>query len=236
MSVNPGALFDGSHTYNDFHMIPRSILTFNPPPPKYVLQELAGASGELDYTEVLTNKIVYGNRKGSFEFLVVDDDYISIYETCLAFFDGRKRTCYLDDDPLFHYNGRFKLSEWKSYEGYSLIVIDYDVTPYRYSEDNINLYDWEWDSLDLTSNEDSILYHSFSVDGTKARTFINDGEGDVYPTITCSAAMEVTVDEITYQLPAGTTTVDFPLNPGTTFLTFEGTGTVSLDYAMENEL
>lgn len=236
MGLNHGASFDGSHTYTTFGMIPKTILTFAPPPPKLVYEDVKGLNGELDRTEVLTNKIVYENRKGSFEFLVVHDDYMLAYEQCLAFFNGAERTCILDDDPEMHYKGRFTLSKWKSWEGYSSIVIDYNVEPYRYSEDNINLYDWEWDSLSFTS-EDPILYHQFSVSGTKARTLYNLGDGDVTPTLTSSSNMEVIVDGITYQLPAGEAVeADFVLESGTTLATFVGTGTVTMDYPLESEI
>lgn len=129
--MNGGLTIGGTiHTYDDLNMIPKLPIAFAPPQPKYVIFDIPGADGEIDLTDALTGNIFYNNRKGSIEFLVLSGaDYLQSYEDALQAFDGDKKTVVLDDQPGTNYTGRFWVNRWKSFEGYSTIVIDYDVDP-----------------------------------------------------------------------------------------------------------
>ena len=233
--IPTGAYFDSTHSYNALHMIPKQKLTFAPPTPKYVMEELKGATGELDYTETLTGKVHYQNRKGEFHFIVLhneEDDYQAAYTAIRTFFAGQKREVRLDEDEDMHYTGRFTLTEWKSYEGYSEATIAYNVEPFRYSSDNIRIHDWLWDDLDFGSYNE-VLYGMFVVNGTKARSLWNTSDYPITPGFQCSAPMTVVVNGNTYQLPQGNCySPGFDLMPGDNLMTFTGVGTVYIDYPM----
>lgn len=236
--MNSGATFDGlKHTYDDFNMIPKSIITFAPPLPKLEIQELKGASGELDYSKEITGKLRYNNRKGTLEFLVLTGtDYQDAYNAACAFFDGRERVCVLDDDPGMQYVGRFWVNDWKSWEGASKIAIDYDIQPHRYSKDDIYLRDWLWDEVKLQDDEEILYAWQFEVDGQKWRNLYNPSSVEVTPTITCSARMRVDYDNVSFILKAGINSrPGFNLQPGDNIMKFYGTGTVSLQYPLEVE-
>ena len=85
--------------------------------------------------------------------------------------------------------------------------------------------------MELDNTRDVLYYWSFDVTGEKWRNLYNPTSEAVTPTFTCSAAMEVEMDGVTYQLPAGTTsTPGFTLDPGENVMLFTGTGSVSFTY------
>lgn len=229
--IPSGATFDSTHTYRDLSMIPKSKITFDPPRPRYNIEDVAGASGELDYTEMPTGKVHYDSRTGTIDFLVMSgSDYIGAYDSILDFFDGSAMTCVLDDDPGHSYRGRFWVSGWESHEGFSDCQISYMIEPYRYSEDPEQYQEWLWDEMDFNSDE-YLFYSEFRVSGQKARTLINPMTRAVSPTVICTGQMTVLMGGTTYHLPAGTTTTPgFVLQPGPNACTFTGTGTVKLLY------
>lgn len=231
-----GATINGKHTWQYFNMIPKSKLLFAPPKPKYIFQDLQGGNGQLDYTEFLTGRVQYENRRGTFEFLVLPGyAYDLTYKRALNVFDGSVMTCVLDDDPMHEYKGRFWVSEWKSWEGHSMIAIDYDVEPYRYSTENISTLDWDFDEV-IEGNLD-IYYGSFSTVNTKWRNLIIPGDAEVTPTFNCSSDMQVEKDGVMYTLSAGeNTNPGFLLEPGENQLVFYGSGTVTMDYDLGKTL
>lgn len=230
-----GASFEGIHTYDNLGMIPKSKLTFAPPPPRMQKKELPGASGELDYTDSVGGVVSYENRKGSFSFLVptADIDYLTAYHNIRTYFDGSVRECALDDAPDFIFRGRFWLSGWESWDGFSEATIEYSVEPYRYSDENAHPHDWLWDEMSFSSNE-WLVYSSFNVNKKKARTLFNPLSVPCAPSVTCSSVMRVTVNGGTYKLYQGyTRQAPFTLQPGTTYAVFKGTGTVWIETPSE---
>lgn len=230
-----GALFDGLHTKDYFGMIPKSKITFAPPPPKTAAVDIPFADGIIDETELLTDKVAYGNRQGSLEFVVLHEvtDYAIAYSKCMMALHGQFVRIVLDDDPLFYYQGRLSVNSWKSYEGASTIVIDYDLDPYKYSLGSTDDYDWLWNDL-----FDNVIYYGiFDVKGTKARTFINPSSSSVVPEFVCSASMEVTMDGFKYRVPKGRSkNHGILLKSGDNHLVFKGTGRVKVDYSVGKQL
>ena len=225
-----GAWFDNCHTSTYFRMLPKETMFFVPPPPKLEIQSLTGADGELDYSEEVDGKIHYDNRRGSFEFLVRSGaDYMFYYKRALAFFDGRERTCVLDDEPEVEYVGRFWVNTWKSYEAYSLIVIDYDVEPTRYGRSDILPADWLWDEVNFV-NDDILYYWSFDLDGEKWRTLYNPKRVNATPSFLVSSDVTVNYAGTDYTITASNPTPGFTLPRGPNLLKFTGSGTVGIQY------
>ena len=121
------------HTFTDWSLVPEEIPVFNPPPVRTNFVEVPGMDGLLDYTTVLTGSPNYGNREGSFNFIVLPDlDWAVAYSTIATAIHGKKLGCILDDDQSYFYSGRFWIDSWKSKRGYSRIVLNYNVDPYKY--------------------------------------------------------------------------------------------------------
>ena len=224
----------GKHTFLDWGLMPAEIPVFAQAAPALSFEEVPGASGALDYTEVLSGEIPYQNREGSFEFIVLPgQSYETVRSTIANFLAGKRLNCVLDDDTTYFYTGRFWLNEAQSNRGYGTIVISYVVDPYKYSNLQTGSMDWLWNDLFNTT----IYYGTFTVSGTKARNLINPSGSAVTPKFTCSSAMVVTKGGTTYNLPAGTTTnPGFTLAPGNNNMTFAGNGTVLVDYSIGKSL
>ena len=232
---------DTYHTFADWSLVPEEIPVVNPPKPKTSYVDVPGADGSLDYTEALTNTITYENRSGSWSFLGLPaKDWYIAYSEIMTALQGKKMRVILDDDPLHFYTGRFAVNQWKSLRGYSRIVIDYVLEPYKDavagSTENL---DWAWDEL-----FNKIIYYGlFSVnDSYKARTLINPSGTSLTPTFICSCPVTVSKGGSEYYLPSGSTSMSgFSLSPGDNVMSFKATtagatGTVKVVYYLTRSL
>lgn len=223
-----GVTFGTKHSYKDFGLI-LSSQTISLPKPKTKTVEVPGADGVIDLTECLTDDVKYQNRTLSFTFTVIDPmaSWSAVLSEVTNFLHGRKLRIYLDWDKNFYYEGRCGVNSFKSNKRLATIVVDCDCDPYKV-EKNSTSSPWLWDEFSFV---DGIIYtNKVTVSGSATATLINRRKV-VSPTFTCSAAMTVTFEGVTYSLPVGTTTVlDIRLQEGENIVTFKGTGTVQIDY------
>lgn len=128
------------NTWDDWHLVPTSRPKFNMPPLKTNYIDVPGADGLLDLSTALAGRPTYGNRQGSFEFLVLNEKldgtssygyWADRYSEIATYLRGREFRAVLDDDTAYYYEGRFSVNEWKSEAHFSKIVIDYNVGPYK---------------------------------------------------------------------------------------------------------
>ena len=123
--------FGTKNTWDDWRLIPAILPVFAPPPLKTNYIELPNTDGEIDLLTMLVGFPTFGNRTGSFEF-IVDNDFERwnmLYSTIANYLHGQVMQAVLEDDPLFYYMGRFAVNEWKSDRNFSMITIDYSVAP-----------------------------------------------------------------------------------------------------------
>lgn len=223
-----GVTFGTKHSYNDFGLI-LSGKTISLPKAKTKTVEVPGADGVLDLTECLTDDIKYQNRTLQFTFTVIDPlaSWAAVLSEVTNFLHGRKLRIYMDWDRNYYYEGRCSVNQFKSDKRTATIVIDCDCDPYKI-EKNSSSDPWVWDTFSFV---DGIIYvNRVTVSGTTSATLINRRKV-VSPTFTCSAAMTVTFEGVTYDLPVGTTTIlDIRLQEGENNVTFKGNGTVQIDY------
>lgn len=136
----------GKNTWTDWHLIPSSRPTVAQAPVSTNYIDIPGREdGPIDFSTYLTGRIQYGNRTGSFEFLV-DNDHESwgrIHYNIVSFLHGKELKMSLEDDPAYYYKGVFTLNEWKSGSWNSSIIIDYILEPYKYLIASGN--NWLWD-------------------------------------------------------------------------------------------
>lgn len=127
--IPSGATIGTYHTYDDLHLIPKKKLILAPPQPKITTFRIMGMDGAIDATEALCGAIPHTNRTGTWDFLVMSGlDYASAYELCLTACNGEMVNLVLDDAPSRTMRGRFSVNAWKSYEKFSTLSIDYDVS------------------------------------------------------------------------------------------------------------
>ena len=95
------------NTWDDWHLVPTSRPKFNMPNVKTNYVDIPGGDGVIDLTTTLTGRPVYGNRQGSFEFLVMNDygDWYERYSDIAMYLHGKEYRVVLDDDPDWYYEG-----------------------------------------------------------------------------------------------------------------------------------
>ena len=119
------------------------------------------------------------------------------------------------------------MNQFKTNKRLATIVIDAEVDPYKL-EVNSSSTPWIWDTFSFI---DGIIYlNTVNVSGSITVNLLNRRK-IVSPTFTVTSAMKVNFNGKTYDLPKGTTTVlGIRLQEGDNYVTFTGTGTVTIDY------
>jgi len=208
------------NTYNDFGLIPTARPVINPPEPNFSYLEVPGRSGVIDLSETLTGMLSYTNRTGSIEFFVTGKrNWSELYSELLAFLQGRFMRVVLEDDPLYYYEGRLTINAWKSNKNNSTVIVDYDLSPFKYETKNaVNGY--------LISNrnfQNSNAYFYPEMD-TKTIEMI----------VTCSDAADLNVTAlvggIMYQCKKGVNILPILQTDGIGYIRVGGTGSVTINY------
>lgn len=220
---------DSIDTWETYRIVPTSRPDVNPPTAKTNYADVYSVNGPLDLSEALTGFMLYDSRRGSWEFYTKNRamPWPTLYQRLLNEIHGRKFKVKLSNDQNFYYVGRILIREPKAPKTHTNITIEYILEPYKY-ELTSSLEPWLWDPFNF---ETGIIrdYAGLTVDGTLS-LFIPASGRPFIPTITASAAMEVTVNGTTYQLNAGENRITAILIDKDTTLTFSGSGTVSVYY------
>lgn len=221
-------IISGKNTYDEWGLVPTSRPLINPPAVKTSYLDLPSVHGQLDYTEYLSQEVPYGQREGSWEFsLRPRSNWANVYSAILNYLHGKRHIVILEDNPLYQYVGRLSVNEWQSNQNRSIIVIDYNLDPFKYSTEASDETEWMWDDLFA----DCIRYGRFTVSGQKYRNFVNNGMKEAIPTLTCSAAMKVTFNDAQFSLLKGKNyNANLALQPGDNEMLFVGNGEVTVSY------
>ena len=145
--------FAGKNTWEDWYLIPSSRPTVVQAAPMITLVDIPGREdGPIDMSEYLTGDIQYGQRSGSFEFIVDNDheDWTVILSEITTYLHGKEMRMVLEDDPGFYYAGRFSVTEWKSESWNSKVIINYVVGPYKYRIKDDE--PWLWDPFNFDTD------------------------------------------------------------------------------------
>ena len=149
--------FGNMNTWDDWHLVPSTRPVFNPPSLKKKTLEIPGGNGVIDLSESLTGYPLYNNREGSLEFIVMNDykSWEEAYSDIMDYLHGQYMQAFLEDDPEYYYEGRFKVNSWKSDSKWSLITIDYSLAPYK-----TKIETTKSDILFVTSTNKSFTFNS----------------------------------------------------------------------------
>lgn len=221
------------NTWKDWKLIPGVRPSFSPPLPKTNFLELPGGNGTIDLSESLTGYPLYEDRTGSWQFVLADQEipFQDIYSEILNYLQGRHFKATLEDDRYFHYEGRFWVNEEQSAPEYSMIVIEYQVNPYKLEPTSSN-EPWLWDPFDF----------KYGVIRNFENLSIEEYLTVILPTtqMPVSPLIRANEDGIAVTINGGGGT--YKLNKGVNLIptlvvhekeitvTFTGNGTVSIDY------
>lgn len=220
--------FGTKNSYDDFGLI-LTDKNIGFPEPKLEEVDVIGADGVIDLSEVLNDDIKYKTRKLQFTFTVLKGNkyWASTVADVANYLHGKKLRIQMDFDPAYYYTGRCKINSFKTSKRLCTITIDAECEPYRL-DINGNGEKWLWDTFSFQNG--FIRVNAVTVNGSLQVNLQNQRK-IVSPTFTCSTAMTVTVDGVTYNLPKGKTQVlGIRLQYGTNYVTFKGNGTVKIEY------
>lgn len=220
--------FGTKNSYDDFGLI-LTDKDIGFPEPKLEKVDVIGADGVIDLSEVLNDDIKYKTRKLQFTFTVLKGNkyWASTVADVANYLHGKKLRIQMDFDPAYYYTGRCKINSFKTSKRLCTITIDAECEPYRL-DINGNGEKWLWDTFSFQNG--FIRVNAVTVNGSLQVNLQNQRK-IVSPTFTCSTAMTVTFDGVTYNLPKGKTQVlGIRLQYGTNYVTFKGNGTVKIEY------
>lgn len=220
--------FGTKNSYDDFGLI-LTDKDIGFPEPKLEEVDVIGADGVIDLSEVLNDDIKYKTRKLQFTFTVLKGNkyWASTIADVANYLHGKKLRIQMDFDPAYYYTGRCKINSFKTSKRLCTITIDAECEPYRL-DINGNGEKWLWDTFSFQNG--FIRVNTVTVNGSLQVNLQNQRK-IVSPTFTCSTAMTVTFDGVTYNLPKGKTQVlGIRLQYGTNYVTFKGNGTVKIEY------
>lgn len=220
--------FGTKNSYDDFGLI-LTDKNIGFPEPKLEEVDVIGADGVIDLSEVLNDDIKYKTRKLQFTFTVLKGNkyWASTVADVANYLHGKKLRIQMDFDPAYYYTGRCKINSFKTSKRLCTITIDAECEPYRL-DINGNGEKWLWDTFSFQNG--FIRVNTVTVNGSLQVNLQNQRK-IVSPTFTCSTAMTVTFDSVTYNLPKGKTQVlGIRLQYGTNYVTFKGNGTVKIEY------
>lgn len=220
--------FGTKNSYDDFGLI-LTDKDIGFPEPKLEEVNVIGADGVIDLSEVLNDDIKYKTRKLQFTFTVLKGNkyWASTVADVANYLHGKKLRIQMDFDPAYYYTGRCKINSFKTSKRLCTITIDAECEPYRL-DINGNSEKWLWDTFSFQNG--FIRVNAVTVNGSLQVNLQNQRK-IVSPTFTCSTAMTVTFDGVTYNLPKGKTQVlGIRLQYGTNYVTFKGNGTVKIEY------
>lgn len=145
-----------ANTWTDWHLIPSSRPSVVPPTivTKYV--EIPGSDGVLDLSNFLTGRPTYGQRQGSFSFIVDNDheQWEKLRSKITNALHGKKLNMRLEDDPNYFYTGRFTVGNWETGSDHSTVSLSYQLDPYKLrvaSEGSVPL---PWDPFNFNTDYD----------------------------------------------------------------------------------
>lgn len=206
-----GVKFGGLHSFYEWGLI-LSEKEIKAPQPKTKAVDVEGADGELDYTEAFGD-VKYQNRQLSFKFSkanIVPDGFLALFSVVQNALHGKKMQVILDDDPANYYFGRVTINEWKSNKRIGEIVIEVDAEPYKLKVAETVITQAVTDSAEIT---------------------LTNSRKPVVPTITTTAAMNITFGSFTAAVQVGTFRLpELQLAEGQNIVTVTGTGTITFRY------
>lgn len=147
-----------ANTWHDWFIVPTSRPSINQPEVKEERLDLPGGNGDIDLTSVLTGYPVFKNRTGDLEFIAINtnENWALRYSKLASFLNGQKMYMILLDDPLWYYEGRFKVDNWTAGDSWSKVKVSYTLYPYKRSLTKVD-EDYLWDTIDF---ENGIIYQN----------------------------------------------------------------------------
>lgn len=236
-SINFGEISDhnvaGANTWDDWHLIPSSRPFISHPDflTKYI--EIPGMDGYIDLSEYLRGRPVYKPRTGSLTFYVDNghEDWEIIRTKMVRMLHGKKLKMQLTNDPLYFYEGRFKVDGWSSGANWSQVTISYQLDPYKYTIDYRGAADIIWDTFNFETDYDyyNATYHIEVTDDKPYSLSIADMGSVISLMISCvSGSVTATYGDVIKSVSSGETVELGESYSGKSKVKITGNGTIDI--------
>lgn len=218
------------NTWDNWHLVPTSRPYVAPPSIKTHYVDIPGGDSQLDLTTALAGRPLYGNRSGSWEFLVMNDyqSWELLYSDILNYLHGQAFQVVLDDDPDYYYEGRLSVGGWQSPKDWSRVTINYNLSPYKFTIEGTTGDNWIWNTFNF---ETDVIqnYKDIQINGSGKVTVVSKKMSVISEIITTASGMKVTWKGSTYNLNYGSNEMTkIKMEAGGNDLNFTGTGKVTL--------
>ena len=207
-----GVTFGAKHSFNDMGLMLKKYPEISPPSPVVKQVEVPGMDGLLDISKILTGYLLYKRRTIRMEFSILGprEEWPEKHSEIMDALHGEEMDIVLDDDPDYFYTGRLSVEAFDPEKVTSGVTITMDAEPYK--------------------TRNGTTTKSFTVSGSLTAT-IDGSRKPVIPTITTTAAMQMTCGGAVYSLAAGENVLDdVIIRSGENTFVFNGSGTVAFEY------
>ena len=134
------------NTMLNWHLYPADEHNTVPPEPKFIYEDTPGVDGNLDVSENTSDRILFNNRKGEWEFYVANrplhqpnidetQTWADIQSDISNFLHGQKCKVIFADDPNYYYIGRLSVTDFEPNKSYQHVTIEYEFEPYKYEHE-----------------------------------------------------------------------------------------------------
>ncbi len=214
MEALKGITFGNLHSYEHLDLILESK-ELGSPEVKVRKIDIEGADSSLDLTDFFGEpKYEDVTHKFSFSTIVPQAQFLSLFSTVKNALHGKKMRIILDDDPLFYYMGRIKVSSFTNEKNIGHISMECDCEPFKYKLDKTVV--------------------SVAVDGTQT-IILTNGRKRAVPEIKSTADMIIRFGEHTWASASGTFTLpELELAEGENTVTVTGTGNITFTWTEGN--
>lgn len=199
------------------------------PEPKTNEEDVPGADGSLDLTEVM-GPVRFGNREiqMTFDVMASPKRWYTLSSEIAGYLHGKRLRVVLDEDPGYFYMGRLSMEPAKKDYFANQLTINGNAESFKY-ELYSSLERWKWNDLNFFTGTIR-NYRDLIVSGSRLMRILGMDQ-EIVPTIQASADMQVEWMGIRYPLKAGKNKIyEISIPKGENHLTFYGNGTVSIDY------
>ena len=233
-----GFKFNGRHTFDDFG-ITVSSKNVGYPDKKKIKVAIPFSNVEYDFSELYGDQ-TYTERPITFVLNVIDKHVlndtqrVNTLETSLVNWlmnSNGKQRLYDDATPGYYYLAEVEGGlDFDELWNHGTLTVEFTAYPFMIAELEEGNDIWDTFNFEL----DVAQVTEFNVNGTLDVILYNVGTTGLNPKITTSAPMEIVKDNITYNLPNGTSqSDDFKLSSGENKLTINGNGTIKFTFYKE---
>lgn len=188
-------------------------VNFGSPEPALIKTEIPGRNGVLDQSEAVAGYTVYKEREVELLFTLkadTEEEYASKIGAVRNALHGKKRKAILSSDPDFYYAIRCLVEEAPESSTFSEITITGTAYPYK------------------RKTTDTVVEQA--VTDTATEIICENLAEPVVPTIETSASMQIQFGSKTFNVQAGSHTLDILFTAGENVLTVTGTGDITITY------